>query len=325
MSTDDDGTAEQPSEPAVEDGIPPAPVPRESELWLNPPFAVDPIFRGGVAESGRYSIGWQNWPEKKGGPGYVIIRRGALGVLKAANRYPLTDEGWAQAWQKLTELDPAAAGRVRDVLVQRTNAPAQPASAPEPPAPANALAPPPAPRREKEAWSVRVANTFTGLGVRVRDGDVYPYPTLGQQALGPVAGARAEITDPTKAQMVRAGVASGMALGAVLGPLALAPGLFRKSKAVAFVVCANGRLHEKKLDGNAMIRAAQRDLARFNALAGSAAPPGSTAPPPGHQPPSPPPSPSARERLAEIAALHDEGLLTDEEYQAKRAEIIREL
>ena len=37
MSTDDDGTAQQPSEPAVQDGIPPAPVPRESELWLNTP------------------------------------------------------------------------------------------------------------------------------------------------------------------------------------------------------------------------------------------------------------------------------------------------
>lgn len=119
---------------------------------------------------------------KKGGPGYVIIRRGALGVLKAANRYPLTGEGWAQVWQKPTELDPAAAGRVRDVLIQRTTALAQPASAPEPPAPTNALAPRLAPRREKEAWSVRVANTLTGLGVRVRDGDVYPYPTRAWSA-----------------------------------------------------------------------------------------------------------------------------------------------
>lgn len=46
MSTDGDGTAQQPSEPAVEDGIPPAPVPGESGLWPDPPFAVDPLFRG---------------------------------------------------------------------------------------------------------------------------------------------------------------------------------------------------------------------------------------------------------------------------------------
>ena len=133
MSANGDGTAQQPSEPAAENGIPPAPVPRESEFWLDLPFAVDPLFRGGIAESGRYGIGWQRWPEKEGGPGYVVIRRGALGVLKAANRYPLTDEGWAQAWQKLTGTDTAAAERIRDVLSQRTTALARCASAPEPP------------------------------------------------------------------------------------------------------------------------------------------------------------------------------------------------
>jgi putative oligomerization/nucleic acid binding protein len=34
---------------------------------------------------------------------------------------------------------------------------------------------------------------------------------------------------------------------------------------------------------------------------------------------------SAAERLAEVTRLHDAGLLTDEEYQAKRAEIISQL
>jgi hypothetical protein len=179
-----------------------------------------------------------------------------------------------------------------------------------------------------ERWVTRRANNpiYTGLGVRVRDGQVYGYPTFGQPALGPLAGARAEITDPTKAQMVRAGLAagitSGVALGAVLGPFALAPGavgLLRKSKAVAFVVCANGKLYEKKLDGTAAIRAAQRDAVRFNALAGPA------------EAPVPEPaqtqavSPTPRERLAEVTRLHDEGLLTDEEYQTKRAEIISQL
>jgi hypothetical protein len=171
---------------------------------------------------------------------------------------------------------------------------------------------------EKESWSARVANTFPGIGVRARNGEVYPYPTLSQPALGPVEGARAEITDPTKAQMVRAGLASGLAFGAVFGPLALAPGLLRKSKAVAFVVCANGKVHERKLNGTAAIRAAQRDAVKFNVFAGSATAP---APVPA-QPPSPP---TAGERLAEVTRLHNEGLLTDEEYQAKRAEIIRQL
>jgi hypothetical protein len=167
---------------------------------------------------------------------------------------------------------------------------------------------------------------FPGLGVRVHDGQVYRYPTMSQPTLGPLAGARAEITDPTKAQMVRAGLAagitSGVALGAVLGPFALAPGavgLLRKSKAVAFVICANGKLHEKKLDGTAAIRAAQRDAVKFNTLASRAEAPVQEP----AQPAPAPPTPS--ERLAEVTRLHDEGLLTDEEYQAKRAEIISQL
>ena len=156
---------------------------------------------------------------------------------------------------------------------------------------------------------------FYGLGVRVRAGEVFPYPTLSLPAIGPAEGARAEITDPTKAQMVRAGVASGLAFGAVFGPLALAPGLLRKSKAVAFVVCTNGKLHEKKLDGTTAIRNAQRDVMRFNALAGPAE----------ASAPEPPQPPTPSERLAEVTRLHEEDLLTEEEYQTKRAEIISQL
>jgi Short C-terminal domain len=105
----------------------------------------------------------------------------------------------------------------------------------------------------------------------------------------------------------------------LIGPFALAPGLLRKSKAVAFVVCANGKVHERKLDGTAAIRAAQRDAVKFNVLAGPAAAPG-----PAQAQPLPSP-PTAGERLAEVTRLHDAGLLTDEEYQAKRAEIIGQL
>jgi hypothetical protein len=282
--------------------IPPNPGPRASELWASVPFTL--------SERGQYTIGWQKWPDRKGGPQFAVFRRGSLGMLKVASRYPLTDEGWEHAWQSFANLDPATAEHVRARLAAR-------AEAPEPPEPEYGFTPPP--REPKEPLSVRLANTFTGLGVRVRNGQVYPYPTLGQPALGPVEGARAEITDPTKAQMVRAGLTSGLALGAVIGPFALAPGLLRKSKAVAFVVCANGRVHEHKLDGTAAIRAAQRDAVKFNVLAGPAPAPAQV---PTQPPPSPPP---AGERLAEVTRLHDEGLLTDEEYQAKRAEIISQL
>jgi hypothetical protein len=284
-----------------------------------------------------------------------------MGGYKVVSRYPFTDEGWADAWQELTSLDSVAAEKLRGVLAMRAaQPPPAPLAEPEPPeswkpmtaAERKAMTPEqkrarrqqwqamtPTERREAidasleldrqeriasgkgERWATRRASnpTYVGLGVRVRDGQVHRYPAFGQPVIGPLAGARAEITDPTKAQMIRAGVLSGVTLGAIIGPLALAPGVLRKSKAVAFVICSNGKLHEKKLDGTAAIRAAQRDAVRFNTLAGGAE---ALTPEPA-RPESAPPTP--RERLAEVTRLHDEGLLTDEEYQAKRAEIIGQL
>ena len=84
---------------------------------------------------------------------------------------------------------------------------------------------------------------------------------------------------------------------------------------MAFVVCTNGRFHEKKLDGTAAIRAAQRDAVKLNALLGPASAAASAQPA----------SLTPRERLKDLANLHDDGLLTDEEYESKRTEIISQL
>ena len=69
-----------------------------------------------------YTLGWQSWPEEQGGPGFVILRRSALGTQKIVDRYPLTDEGWQQAWRELTSLDSPVAKRIRGVLARRTEA-----------------------------------------------------------------------------------------------------------------------------------------------------------------------------------------------------------
>jgi hypothetical protein len=58
---------------------------------------------------------------------------------------------------------------------------------------------------------------------------------------------------------------------------------------------------------------------KFNVLAGTTQFPQAPAQPP------PQPQPSAADRLADVTRLHEQGLLTDEEYQAKRAEIISQL
>jgi Short C-terminal domain len=304
-STPGEGTPPS-AEPGPEIDIPATPVPRRDELWANVPFALlyDTL----------HSIGWQNWREKKGGLQFVTLRLGRFGMYKPVNRYPMTDEGWAGAWRELTVLDAAVAERVRQKLEQR--AAASPAPPPEPVIADDTAS------ADREPWYVRMAknasNTYPHLGVRISNGEIYPNPTMGRPAIGPLKGAHAEITDPTKAQMVRAGLASGLALGPLIGPFALAPGLLRKSKAVAFVVCPNGNVHEHKLDGTAAIRAGQKAAVGFNARAGPEVTPTLVSP----QQPAPA---APADRLAEVARLHDHGLLSDEEYEAKRAEIIGQL
>ena len=70
----------------------------------------------------RYTIGWQGWPENKGGPGYVTVRRSPMGGLKVVERYPLTDDGWARAWRAFVSLDPGTAAKVVGVLARRREA-----------------------------------------------------------------------------------------------------------------------------------------------------------------------------------------------------------
>jgi hypothetical protein len=40
------------------------------------------------------TIGWQFRPQKKGGPAFMILRRSPLGMLKAVETFPLTEDGW---------------------------------------------------------------------------------------------------------------------------------------------------------------------------------------------------------------------------------------
>jgi hypothetical protein len=104
----------QPSEdavPAARAGVPAAPVVQPEEIWLGTPNVL--------LDEGRYTIGWQGWPEKKGGPSYVTVRRSALGALKIVARFPLTDAGWTQAWRALVKLDSATAKAVLPVLAHR--------------------------------------------------------------------------------------------------------------------------------------------------------------------------------------------------------------
>ena len=95
-------------------------------------------------------------------------------------------------------------------------------------------------------------------------------------------------------------------------PIGLA-GLATKTKADAAVVFPDGTVHTVALDGNNAVREAQKQVVQFNALAGAAAP---TATETGSDP---------AVRLRKLQELRDAGLLTQEEYETKRAEVINSI
>jgi Short C-terminal domain len=54
------------------------------------------------------TLGWQSRPPADGGPAFVIIRRIPMRPLKVIESFPLTEDGWAAAWQSLVRQNPAA-------------------------------------------------------------------------------------------------------------------------------------------------------------------------------------------------------------------------
>ena len=91
--------------------VPAMPVIRPSEWFEGPPY---PALR-----ELNPTIGWQVRPRAEGGPGYVIITRSALGRVKVLERFPLTQEGWAAAWQVLARLNPAEIDKATTRLAAR--------------------------------------------------------------------------------------------------------------------------------------------------------------------------------------------------------------
>jgi hypothetical protein len=71
-------------------------------------------------------VGWHFQPPAKGGPVFVIMRFGALfGFFKIVESFPLTEDGWARAWQSLVRQNPASVPQVLAALEAREAAAAR--------------------------------------------------------------------------------------------------------------------------------------------------------------------------------------------------------
>jgi hypothetical protein len=243
----------------------------------------------------RHGVGWQD--SKKDGPCFVVARCGTFGV-KVVDHFPLTADGWCQAWAALVKLDASAAQATAETLQQMSAA--------------NAV------RAAERAGRAQVYEAFVDAGdatvfqllrvqVLVGDGTVYTIgshnaerQTNTSQLLGPLAGAQAMVTDGSQAW------SPGRAM---FLPISLA-GLATKTKADAAVVFPDGTAHITPLDGNYAVREAQKQVVRFNAMAGAATPAATET---GTDPAA---------RLRKLQELRDAGLLTQDEYETKRADII---
>jgi hypothetical protein len=96
------------------------------------------------------TLGWQWRADKKGGRAFGLITRTLSGSDKLREAIPLTQEGWAQAWDVLARLYPDRAAGARAVLAERAVADRarQEAAGREPGAPRrHAGGRPPRPRR----------------------------------------------------------------------------------------------------------------------------------------------------------------------------------
>jgi hypothetical protein len=259
------------------------PVPSPDTLSRRSPFVI-------VSNGQRHSLGWTN--TRDDGPCFAVVRLGDM-KDKVLERFPLTQDGWAQAWAALLKLDPGAAQAVATRLQEPTAGGKMDRQA-----------------RIFEAFATAGGATeFQWLGVQVLVGGSIVY-TIGSHntamktntslLLGPLAGAQAMVTDGSQAW------SPGRAM---LLPVALT-GMASKTMADAAVVFPDGTVHTSRLNGNYAVREAQKQVVQFNALAGTATP---AAPATGSDPAA---------RLRKLQELLDADLLTQDEYEAKRTEII---
>lgn len=246
----------------------------------------------------RYTLGWQD--AKKDGPCFLLVRTGVMGE-KILDRFPLTQDGWGRAWAALVKLDAGAAQAVAKILHELRAAYSVQVAESE---------------RQAQVYEGFAAaggpTVFRALGVQVlaADGKVYTIgyhsaaaKTNTSRLLGPLAGAQAVVTDGAQAW------SPGRAM---FLPVGLA-GLATKTKADAVVVFADGTVYTVALDGNNAVREAQKQAVQFNAFAGASAP-------------------AATEResdpgakLRKLQELRDSGLLTQDEYEIKRVEVINSI
>jgi hypothetical protein len=78
-----------------------------------------PRFLSYSEPGGKYFVFFRDRPPRKGGPGLVVARNSASGFEKIVSEYfPVTEQGWFEAWKTLAALDPQEFERCRRAVAR---------------------------------------------------------------------------------------------------------------------------------------------------------------------------------------------------------------
>lgn len=333
--SDDGSKSASPPETNVPPVVPAMPDVLASSLSRGTP---ELIVEGGV----RHSLGWQD--HRSAGPGFVLARLRWAGSVKVRQRFPLTDEGWQDAWRALRAVDARSANVVEATL--RAQAARRSAAAD---------------REALDAQSLyrlmRVKFNGGAGGSPLVKGRAYDVRFLRDQlTVFPASSVRAvleiaypavqaaEVSGPSRAgrpggEIAVIAVGLGL-LGAVLGLLLFGlPGLLLAGallvvvgvlltgsaggiESVIAIRTAESELYfvnDEKRPGELRIEMSEAlqaiDLAR-RAQPATASDPGSP-----EQPPAPGPG-SIPDELGKLASLLEQGLLTRDEFELLKAKLI---
>jgi hypothetical protein len=72
--------------------------------------------------SWKHALGWEDRPERRGGPCFIIVKATFTGSFRVVERFPMTSRGWAQAWKALVKLDRDGAVKALAALADRAGA-----------------------------------------------------------------------------------------------------------------------------------------------------------------------------------------------------------
>src|ERR1700757_2705704 len=92
-------------------GVPPMPVVGLSERDSGTPCLL--------LDALNLTIGWHFRRTADGGPLFVILRRRAFGAFKVVASFPLTEDGWSEAWQSFVTQNPGAVPKALERLSER--------------------------------------------------------------------------------------------------------------------------------------------------------------------------------------------------------------